>query len=183
MAANWGTFEQQLTKYFNDKNAENLQAAASTIAQYYHSAVGSAMIITIPGATGLGLAPSPIENGFKSSFQTALDGKGNKITPSTFTAAANGVIQYWTGKSFVPSAVPPGMVITTSNTVTFPGVPAPLASQLNQAFQHSEADQTVRIMKSAFQGHLQTIAGVWNGLMPSPTGPVTAPPFPWTGIA
>ena len=183
MAANWGTFEQQLTKYFNDKNAADIGAAASTIAQYYHSAVASAMITTISGATGVGLAPSPIESGFKSSFQTALDGKGNKISANTWMSAANGVVTYWTGKSFLPAAIPPGMVTTTSNTVVMPGVAASLASQINNAFQESEADQTVRLLKSAFTGHLQTVSGIWNGLMPGPTGPVPAPPFPWTGIA
>ena len=123
MAVIWPTFVSGFVSYVSSNNAQSEDATAKKIAQLYHASVQSAFPSLVPGATPIGLTPSPIESGFKSSFKIAKAAGQAPVTPATWMPAALGIVAYWTGKTFNPGIPPPGGAPGGVNIVVVPGVP------------------------------------------------------------
>jgi hypothetical protein len=67
------------------------------------------------------------------------------------------------------------------------GSPAPLNYNLWNAFNNKIPGKVGAVIATklvnAFTLHLTQVQGVYNGLIPSPTGPIPGPPFPWLSVA
>jgi len=175
MAAVWPLFVSGLTSYLQSLSADNENATAKKIAQLYHLSALTAMPTLVPGATGIGLSPKPIEIGFKSSFKLAKSGM--PVTSATWMPAAAGIVTYWVGKPFNPAVPPPGGVPGGVNIIVFPGVPP--SPQIYTAFKSMNAPGVSNALAAAFTTHLLTITGTWTGFTPVGVPLVV----PWVGLA
>ena len=179
MAAIWPSFISGFVSYVSANNAKSENDTAKKIAQLYHASVQTAMPLLVPGATPVGLTPSPIESGFSAAFKAAKAMGEAKPSPATYMPAAAGIVAYWTGKTFTP--IPPPTWISGTNNILFPGAPPPLASSIHSAFNAMAAPAVASLLVAGFTAHLATISGLFTG--PN-AGSFGAPvPFPWVGLA
>ena len=118
MAAIWPSFISGFVSYVSANNAKSENDTAKKIAQLYHASVQTAMPLLVPGATPVGLTPSPIESGFSAAFKAAKAMGEAKPSPATYMPAAAGIVAYWTGKTFTP--IPPPTWISGTNNILFP---------------------------------------------------------------
>lgn len=189
MPANWSVLQTQITTLFdNNQTRKSESDVARTIANAYLNSISSANIIAIPGsAIASPATPSLISNGFANTFQILKSKKG-KPSPGDYTPAANGIVQFWLATGWSPLPPPIGYVAPINgNQITSGGAPAPLNYNLWNAFNNNVPGKVGAVIASklvsAFSLHLSQVQGVYTGLIPSPTGPVPGPPFPWLGVA
>lgn len=174
-------FQSSFAKFLSDQGAGTTDDTAGFIADEYHNAVQNVFPGTVPGATPIGLIASDVKDGFVTTFNNIFD-KEASTSPGDYMPAADGIVKYWTGKNLKPSGIPPGTVATISNQITFGGASAPLAAQIFAAFGAMNENAVAAGLAAAFQTHLFTISGIWNGTMPGPSGVIPSPPIPWVGL-
>ena len=189
----WGaTFQSTITAFLAANNSASRELTAQTIASLYHADALLVSPTLIPGSTPLTLpGPSGIQAGFLASFNAAFaitEGQVGQVPDSIWLPAASSVVTYWTGVQFNPLVPAPGGLLGTTSTVTFPGEPSALASQLGAAFKAGLSATTsaqgaalvAAALNGAFVSHLTTVSGTWIGTAPgAPPVPYT---FPWAGI-
>lgn len=176
----WPGLQSGFTSFLQGQSAEGLEDTAKEIAKLYHDAVQQAMPGPVPGATVLGLSPSPIENGFLDSFEQIFKAEKD-LGPAGYSLAALGIVNYWMGKSLKPIP-PPGMTATITHTITMGGTPSPLDAGIYSAFKGMSEPAVASGLVSAFTTHIATVSGLWTGTMPGPSGVMPAPPIPWVGL-
>jgi hypothetical protein len=191
MAVNWSGFQQEVAAWFDDNqnNQKTEQQTAFKIAFAYHKVVQLASITTIPGSKLISTGnPKLLEQGIFSTINQMKLAGGAKPTPIMFLDWANAMVSYWSTSQWVPVPPPPGYVAPTTGHQTLSGgVVTPLNSQLYDAFAFPPQNTPMgNIIASklviACTQHLTTIQGIWNGTVPTPSGPVPGPPFPWVGL-
>jgi hypothetical protein len=80
---------------------------------------------------------------------------------------------------------PPDIAPTSGVLQIDPGMGAlmSLASSINDAFHSKSCSAVAGILVSGFTQHMSMISGVYNGMIPSPSGPIPGPPIPWMGVS
>lgn len=99
-----------------------------------------------------------------------------------WTMMANGFCMYWATATFTPLPPMPPIISPLQGTqVIFPGTPMGLDVGLKVAFTQGDLDKALNILSLILIAHQLTIAGTYNGLIPSFPSPV---PFimPWVVI-
>jgi len=99
-----------------------------------------------------------------------------------WTMMANGFCMYWATATFTPLPPMPPIVSPLLGTqVIFPGSPSGLDIGLKVALTQGDLDKALDILSLVLMAHQLTIAGTYNGLIPSFPSPV---PFimPWVVI-
>jgi len=189
MPANWSILQSQLTTWFDNNQVRKTESdTANAIAQAYYNAILSANIVTVPGSLlAAPASPSLIKQGFEATFRI-LKSKTSAPVPGDFTIAANSIVIFWQTSFWNPIPPPIGYVgPTVGHSVISGGSPAPLNYNLWNAFNNKIPGKVGVVIATklinAFTVHLTQVQGVYNGLIPSPTGPVPGPPFPWLGVA
>jgi len=196
MPANWGSFQGAMNAWFcgNAEGGEKTTSGAKTaqkIASEYDLAIKTAMI-TVPGNMLMGgFVKATMESGFKASFAQQMQAAG--IPPEgmdmgvpVWVAAATGTINAWAGAQYNPMPPHPPDIAPTSGVLQIdPGMGAlmSLASSINDAFHSKSCSAVAGILVSGFTQHMSMISGVYNGMIPSPSGPIPGPPIPWMGVS
>lgn len=99
-----------------------------------------------------------------------------------WTMMANGFCMYWATAVFTPLPPMPPIVSPLQGTqVIFPGTPTGLDIGLKVALTQGDLDNALNILSLVLMAHQLTIAGTYNGLIPTVPSPV---PFimPWVVI-
>lgn len=99
-----------------------------------------------------------------------------------WTMMANGFCMYWATAMFTPLPPMPPIVSPLQGTqVIFPGTPTGLDVGLKVALTQGDLDNALNILSLVLMAHQLTIAGTYNGLIPTVPSPV---PFimPWVVI-
>lgn len=99
-----------------------------------------------------------------------------------WTMMANGFCMYWATAVFTPLPPMPPIVSPLQGTqVIFPGTPTGLDIGLKVAMTQGDLDNALNILSLVLMAHQLTIAGTYNGLIPTLPSPV---PFimPWVVI-
>lgn len=99
-----------------------------------------------------------------------------------WTMMANGFCMYWATAVFTPLPPMPPIVSPLQGTqVIFPGTPTGLDIGLKVALTQGNLDNALNILSLVLMAHQLTIAGTYNGLIPTVPSPV---PFimPWVVI-
>lgn len=99
-----------------------------------------------------------------------------------WTMMANGFCMYWATAVFTPLPPMPPIVSPLQGTqVIFPGTPIGLDIGLKVALTQGDLDNALNILSLVLMAHQLTIAGTYNGLIPTFPSPV---PFimPWVVI-
>jgi len=99
-----------------------------------------------------------------------------------WTLMANGFCLYWATATFTPlPPMPPTVSPLTGTQVLFPGSPSILDIGLKVAFTQGDLTNALNILSLVLIAHQLTIAGTYNGLIPSAPSPI---PFlaPWAAI-
>lgn len=183
MPANWETFKSGFASFLDGKTAQSESDTARQFALFYVNAVATAGVIQ-SGALLNPLQTGLIENGFAASFSIAKTLQQGKTSPGTWNTAASGIIAALSTTTIAPMPpVAPTIAPTSGYLITNPGTPAQLASGINNAFSVGNTQACVNLLAITFQTHLATVSGIYNGLIPSPSGPVPSPPIPWVGIS
>ena len=107
------------------------------------------------------------------------------------------VVAYWSvllgPLSINPYPVPPAFTALQSPTpgpiVLFPGVPLPVANGFKKAFTGKDkfdtfedaVDETVKDIRKGLEDHMNTVSGVYIGLIPGPLVPIPLVE-PWKGM-
>jgi hypothetical protein len=101
-----------------------------------------------------------------------------------YTCMAVGFCLYWITAQFSPMPpMPPCIAPSPGVQILFPGTPIPLNSDLKDTFSGAQStSDAVRKLYNSSILHQFTIAGLYNGLIPSPLGPVGPIPIPWFSI-
>ena len=188
MPANWTVLQTSISSWFDNNQVRKTERdTANHIAQSYFNAVSSANITLIPGSVLIPGAPSLIASGFENTFRI-LKTKQGPPTPADFTLAANAIVQFRLASRWAPLPPPPGYVgPITGNQTLSGGSPAPLNYNLWNAFNNKVPGKVGAVIAgkliTALTQHLLLVQGTYIGLIPSPTGPIPGPPFPWLGVA
>lgn len=183
MPANWETFKAGVAGFLDSKGAQSENDTAKQIAIYYVNAVATAGVIQ-SGALINPVQQSVIESGFASSFAIAKTLQQGKTSPGTWNTVANAIITAISTTTIQPMPpVAPTIAPTSGYTITNPGNPSQLATGINTAFTVGNSQACANLLATTFQTHLSTVSGIYNGLIPSPSGPVPSPPIPWVGIS
>lgn len=189
MPANWGVFQANVANFLTNQQSGSVSETADFFATEYDNAMKTAGTILGNTVSG-GVNKNALKSAFEAGF-TMQEPVPTEIGLPMYTVMATGVVAYWAAATFNPLPPhPPCISPTTGITLLSPGAPAPLDVQMMAAFKSgmaapdpAVAAQTVSSMLvAAFTAHLTLISGLYNGLMPSPTGPVPAPPVPWVGL-
>lgn len=183
MPANWELFKNGFSSFLNGKSAQSESDTARQIATLYVNTVGLASVIQ-SGALLNPIQSSIIENGFAASFTNAKTIQKAPVPSSVWLPAANSIITVISTATIqtMPSVLPT-IAPTTGYVITNPGQITQLSNGISTAFQSGDATSVASLLASTFQTHLSTVSGLYNGLIPSPSGPVPSPPIPWSGIS
>lgn len=106
------------------------------------------------------------------------------VSGIAYMTMAIGFCLYWTTAQFAPMPpMPPCIAPSPGVQILFPGTPVPLNSALKEGFkQQQTGDAAIRNLYNCVIGHQFTIFGLYNGLLPSPIGPVGPVPIPWFSL-
>jgi hypothetical protein len=187
MPANWGSFINTVAPFLDQSTPKTERDTAKIISNSYKLAISSATISNIPGSTII-TTPPPIqmENTILETFDKTKE-SGKKTIPPYYTNWANSISSFWLQTQWSPFP-PPGYVSPTVGVTTqFSGDINGLSIGLYNAFNNPPSPVPIgnlicTKLITAFQTHLITVTGLYNGLIPTPTGPIVGPPFPWLGI-
>lgn len=95
---------------------------------------------------------------------------------------ATGFCLYWVKSTFTQlPPMPPTTVPLAGTMVLFPGNPKDLEKEIKLAFSQGDFNLFVDSLYTALVGHQTTIAGTYNGLVPSVPAPI-AVTLPWLGL-
>ena len=197
MPANWGGFQAAMNSWFcgDAEGGEDYQQAgaptAKKIADQYDLAIKTAAVIPYNNLLTGGFVKATMEAGFKASFRQVFNAAGTPpegldIGVPNWIPAANGTITAWAAAQYNPLPPhPPDIAPTTGVLQLDPGAGAlmSLAQSIHDAFHSQNCAAIAGILVSGFTQHMTMISGVYNGLIPSPTGPIPGPPIPWMGVA
>ena len=126
----------------------------------------------------------------------AMHKKGVKPSITLMLPIGAAIVAYWstslTPGSFLPvpaPVTPPFVTPVPGVIVTFPGNPRPIAKGFKDAFSKYDAEQDFTIALSrmlddltdGFQKHLDSISGIYSGMIPAGLFVVPAV-LPWKGI-
>jgi hypothetical protein len=182
MPANWETFKSGFASYLDGKTAQSEADTAKQLALYYVNSVATAGVIG-SGALINPLQTGLIENGFATSFNIAKTLQRGKTSVGTWNTAASAIIAALSTTNIAATPpIAPTIAPTTGYVITNPGSVSQLASGINSAFSIGNTQACVNLLAITFQTHLATVSGLYNGLIPSPSGPIPAPPISWVGI-
>ena len=188
MAVLWPTFQSTVAPQLDNAVDKEHSDTAGIIADAYGTAVKQAMIMLIPGSMIISAPPTTgIENAILNALDQIKDSE-NSPTPAMFATWAAETVLFWQSVQWSPMPPPPPYVSPTSGvTVLTGGTPSPLDTMLYNAFTHPPANIPMgniicAKLILAFTTHLLTVQGLYNGLIPSPAGPIPGPPFPWVGL-
>ena len=195
MPANWGGFQGAMNAWFcgDAEGGEETTSGAKTakkIADQYDLAIKTSAVIMGNMLVG-GFVKSTMEVGFKTSFAQQMNAsgvppEGIDVGVPVWIAAAQGTINAWAGAQYNPMPPHPPHILPTSGiTQLDPGMPAlmSLASSINDAFHSKNCAAVSGILVSGFVNHMMMINGIYNGLIPGPSGPIPGPPIPWVGVS
>jgi len=196
MPAVWPGFQAAVTSWLcgDAEGGEDTTSGADTakkIADEYEKAIKTAAI-TVPGnLLTSGWVKATMESGFKASFAQQMQAagappEGIDIGTPVWIAAATGTVNAWAAAQYAPVPPHPPDIAPTSGVLQIdPGMGAipGLASDINDAFHSENCAAVAGILVSGFTTHLSMISGMYNGMIPSPTGPVPGPPIPWMGVS
>ena len=211
MAADWGTFVTNMKLTFATPNEKTIEDIAKIHATEYINAVKTATtIMTYSKASMIESSKGDIQNSFLEAFKTlqkiesplSPNYKGDSPNPNQdkdrskieeiFLPVAKKIKDSWEKEIFTPATMPPPYVSPNPGyKVSLGGDPIELSKGLAYAFfisqksinSESAAADFLSALVKAYTKHLLTIVGVFNGLIPSPGGPVPGPPFPFIGVA
>lgn len=185
---NWAIFEQELTTFFGPgKIGISVERGARRLVDAYDIAVRSGTTIFGQGVI------NPNKEILVQAFTSVFKMNGGTI-PSKglppYSILAQGFFGYWIGCQMMPMPPSPPcilpMPLPVPNVVTFGGDVNTLATNLKSALEDMNVIKTpkksAQLFTIACRLHLQTIVGLYFGLLPTPFGPVPAPPIPWVGI-
>jgi len=182
MAINWKLIETQLDIIFTKKRPSNERDAAKSIADAYE--IGMLSATTMLQNSLLTYNKAILQSNLESAFLLA-----RATSKLNMKLVASGFVGFWAGSQFSPLPPHPPtilpMPIPTPCVVVFPGDINSLEVALKaslMAFSGKTTNITIQSMILALRTHTTTINGVYNGLVPSPTGPIPSPPIPWVGI-
>jgi len=101
-----------------------------------------------------------------------------------YMTMAIGFCLYWATAQFSPMPpMPPCIAPSPGVQILFPGTPVPLNSALKEGFKQKQSgDVAIRTLYNCAIAHQFTIVGLYNGLLPSPIGPVGPVPIPWFSL-
>jgi len=179
-----------------------MKKTANKIAEEYHLAISTAR------QEHLGTIRPINPAVYNAAMETAKQGIATAILGVLKTMHSTGikpsiplmlpigaaVVLYWsttlTPGSFLPiPTIPPITTPAPGTLVLFPGNPVPVARGFKNAFSKYDNEQDFNTALSkmlndlveGFQNHLETISGIYVGLVPAP--PVLIPTvIPWKGI-
>lgn len=188
MAVVWPKFQSDVAQWLDSTKEKKESDTAKKIADAYGTAVSTAMISLIPGSTIISTPPTKgIETAILNTFNRMKE-SDLPPTPPMFLEWATSTVSFWQGVQWNPLPPPPPFVSpTTGVAVLTGGTPTPLDVGLWTAFNNPPVSTPMGNiiagkLVAAFTTHLLTVNGLYNGLIPSPAGPVPGPPFPWVGV-
>jgi len=188
MAIQWNIFQSAVAPWLDTAVEKEHADTAGIIADAYGIAIKQAVISLIPGSM---ITSTPPTTGIENAILNALDqikDSENSPTPAMFATWAAETVLFWQSVQWSPMPPAPGYISPTSGvTVLTGGTPSPLDMGLYNAFDHSPSndpmgDTVCGKLIEAFANHLLTVQGLYNGIIPSPAGPIPGPPFLWVGV-
>lgn len=183
---NWNGFERELVDYFSiiDFN-RTINDSAIKLSSLYTKYVlqGS----NIYGNRVISMNSLILKGAFIGCFNLNM-ASFKKLGVTPFILIANSIVGAWVGATLSPfPPVTPSITpapIPSSCVVTFPGNIFPLAFNIWYAL--GNFIKTPKLSAKSFvmgcRLHLQTIQGIYFGLMPSLSGLIPSIPTPWVGI-
>lgn len=185
MPANWQLFETSIKNYFVAKQANDFRESSTRIANAYHSAVMSGASTAIGNLCFGGNVSSlrfALEKAFWMNYHMPPNA-GERERDAPLLVIAGGLIAYWYGARFNPFPPhPPCVAPSYGIQVLYAGNPFAIAPMLKAALSTGTEETSVKLLIATFRVHMMQISGLYIGVMPSPLGPVPAPPIPWFGV-
>jgi len=182
MPANFQPFISGLSNYLKSNSSSSPSDTANIVATLYVGSLTGTQTV-ISAASIVPPPPTLIANGFDISFKSAGVVREGKISPSTFAPAANAIIAEFTKLQIAPMPpVLPTIGPVLGYTITNPGISADLMMDIYNAFTSTDPNRCAQLLASGFIKHLSTVGGIYSGLIATPTGPIPAPPIPWSGL-
>jgi len=184
----WNQFISTVAPFLDSVNSKSEADTARIIASTYGTTIQTATIALIPNST-ITVTPSTVamENAIVDTFDKIKQSE-RPPTPDQFQAWAAEIVNYWSAVTWKPNPPPAGYVSPiVGNVVTSGGTSSPLDVGLYTAFNNPPSSTPMgnvicTKLVSAFIQHLTLVSGTYDGLIPSPTGPVPGPPFLWVGV-
>ena len=175
-------FKNTLKPLMEPLTLGDYEKAADAIATAYDLAnVGSSM--TIFGSILLKGDKETLKNFLLQGFtMNAGLVKYLPVVEPGWTMMANGFCMYWATATFAPLPPMPPIISPLQGTqVIFPGSPSGLDIGLKVALTQGDLNNALDTLSLVLIAHQLTIAGTYNGLVPSVPSPV---PFimPWIAI-
>jgi hypothetical protein len=175
-------FKNTLKPLMEPLTLGDYEKAADAIATAYDLAnVGSSM--TIFGSILLKGDKETLKKFLLQGFtMNAGLAKYQPVVEPGWTVMANGFCMYWATATFTPLPPMPPIISPLQGTqVIFPGSPSGLDIGLKVALTQGDLNNSLDILSLVLIAHQLTIAGTYNGLVPSVPSPV---PFimPWVAI-
>jgi hypothetical protein len=175
-------FKNTLKPLMEPLTLGDYEKAADAIATAYDLAnVGSSM--TIFGSILLKGDKETLKKFLLQGFtMNAGLAKYQPVVEPGWTVMANGFCMYWATATFTPLPPMPPIISPLQGTqVIFPGSPSGLDIGLKVALTQGDLNNSLDILSLVLIAHQLTIAGTYNGLVPSVPSPV---PFimPWIAI-
>ena len=182
MAINWNLFKKQLNLVFTTMKPNSEDEAASKIADAYELSVLGAT--TVFQNSLISYNKPILKNNLSTAFIIAKSTNNLDLN-----LVASGFIGFWTAAQLSPIPPHPPTILPSPVLppciVTYPGDSVSLSKLLGVAFltfPNKSTDLCINGIIMALTVHLTLISGVYNGMIPSPAGPVPSPPIPWVGI-
>jgi len=175
-------FKNTLKPLMEPLTLGDYEKAADAIATAYDLAnVGSSM--TIFGSILLKGDKETLKKFLLQGFTMNAElAKYQPVVEPGWTVMANGFCMYWATATFTPLPPMPPIISPLQGTqVIFPGSPSGLDIGLKVALTQGDLNNSLDILSLVLIAHQLTIAGTYNGLVPSVPSPV---PFimPWIAI-
>lgn len=193
MPALWPAFITTTGAFLDLKVPKSESSTANFIIDAYLVAVQAATIPMIPGSFILKLGDSAsLRDEMNALFKKIKD--ENKIEKEMFNSFSNQLIDFWKKSSWSPTPPPPGYVGPNPAVGPLAGVSVVFGGETNYIstlFYNVFTGPNIpgpggivfaTSLSAAFQAHLYSIGGNYNGLVPGVPSPVPGPPFPWQSI-
>lgn len=185
---NWTLVENELNNYFGPgKYGIDSERGARRVVDAYDLAVRGGS--TIYGQLPINPNKELLVQAFISTFHlNGLTFNSNGLPP--YQVLAQGFFSYWMGCQMLPFPPTPPCIlpqpIPISNIIVFGGDVNNLALNLKSSLEDMAIGKTTsssaKLFTIACRLHLQTITGLYFGMIPTILGPIPIPPIPWVGI-
>ena len=199
MSALWPAFITTVGSFLDAKIPKTEEATASFIANAYRVAITTSSIQLAPlPFTPTVILTTPSAEGIKKGLLEAFNEskEKNTIEKSHFDTLSNELIFFWEKVTWNPLPPPPSYVgpdpsglplINPGINIQFAGDAEVISSLVNNAFSppplpSSNGTIFATRLANAFQAHMYSINGFYNGLVAGPSGPVPGPFFPWVVV-